>query len=243
MKPNQHYRYSFKKGMYGWDVQALQISLNNNHYINPLLVEDGVFVTKTEVAVLELQQSLKITADGIAGPETQSALCSHQCHYAQHTYAPNGLLKGICLGESGGIIPATSALYANGSRDYGPFQNNMTNPTQSQLHNAYNIAYESDRIAKSLYSNYKIYLGQPGALNDEQAWKLAVLNYNWPAAAAQIAAGNKNTWVYTSAGIQYKLSDPAPWVERIGIAGVKTGLDWCNFYVDGKIVYVTSWTI
>lgn len=239
--PNEHYRYSLKEGMSGFDVWALQIALNAAP-LNPHLVLDGDFGPKTAGAVKTIQTNLHVTVDGIAGPQTQSTLCARECE-SIHGLVPEGLIKGICFGESGGIIPATSGLYASGSRDYGPLQDNMTNPTQGQLENAFNPKYEVLKVAHELNNSYTKFIGKPGAKTPEEAWKLAVLNYNWPAAAEQIAKGNGNMWQYESEGKRYHMYDPAPWVKNIGVPGVTTGLQWAEFYVQSKIVYVTSWSV
>jgi hypothetical protein len=241
--PNEKYRYSLKEGMSGWDVWACQIALNST-LGKPGLVEDGVFGPITTAAVRIIQGHLGITVDGICGPQTQASICVRECN-AVHHVVPTGLLKGACLGESGGIIPATSVLYPNGSRDYGPLQDNLNLPSQAALKEAFDIVLQAREVAGRIKSTYVSFHGQPGAQSQETAWRLAVLNYNWPAAANQIAAGHADTWIYVESGtgIKRRLSDRAPWVEAYGIPGVTTGLDWTHFYVASKVAYVTSWTV
>lgn len=241
--PNEHYRYSLKLGMSGFDVWAVQIALNATP-AKPRLAEDGSFGPVTAAAVRELQANLGVKVDAICGPQTQAALCVRECNAVKHV-VPTGLLKGICLGESGGIIPTTSTVYPNGSRDYGPLQDNLTHPSQAALREAFDVVLQAREVAERVESTFVSFHGQAGAKSEEDAWRLAVLNYNWPAAANQIAAGHADTWIYTEAGTgaHRKLNVPAPWVQTYGIPGVSTGLDWCHFYVASKVVYVQSWTV
>lgn len=242
-QPNEHYRFSLKAGMSGPDVWAVQITLNATPW-KPGLAEDGVYGPRTVEAVETIQRRLAVKVDGVCGPITQSTLCVRECDLVQHV-VPAGLLKGICLGESGGIIPTTSPVYPNGSRDYGPLQDNLSSPSQQALREAFDIVLQAKEVAGRVKSTFVSFRGQLGAKTAEDAWKLAVLNYNWPAAANQIAAGHQATWVYVESGTGTKrhLADPAPWVEQYGVPGVRTGLDWCRFYVASKIIYVKSWTI
>lgn len=241
---NEHYRYSFKSGMNGWDVETIQVAINAAG-ISANLVEDGAFGPKTDAAARKLQSTLKVTVDGIVGPQTQASLCARESARAEVHLTPTGLLKGICFGESGGIIPTTTTKYPDNSRDYGPFQDNLLNPNEQELKEAFSPSLQAKEVGTARRSAYEFFKGQPGAPTIEKAWRLAVLSYNWPAAANQIAAGHGSTWVYTEAGTgaKRKLSDPAPWVEAYKVPGVRTGADWCTFYIDSKVVYVTSWTV
>jgi peptidoglycan hydrolase-like protein with peptidoglycan-binding domain len=62
-----------KKGSAGALVVALQKSLNNKG-AKPKLKEDGMFGTGTTAALKTFQKKNKLTADGIAGPQTFKAL-------------------------------------------------------------------------------------------------------------------------------------------------------------------------
>lgn len=238
---NERYRFAYKEGMSGADVWCIQIALNAA--LDTQLSLDGAFGPKTKAAAIKLQVFLGISKDGIIGPETQHKLCSVEAKLAQPGKTPLGLLIGICEGESGCIIPAVSGRYGNGSRDYGPYQDNKINPNEAELLKAFDVSYQTQRIARELNEKFKVYRKQPGAATDEKAWRLAVLYHNWPAAAAQIAAGNGDTWTYKVGGRSYKMSDPAQWVIDIGVAGVTTGWQWAAFYISSKIVYVTNWAI
>ena len=63
---------TLSKGSRGADVTALQHALNARPYIH--LIEDGEFGGKTESAVREFQQRVRLKADGIYGPQTDVLL-------------------------------------------------------------------------------------------------------------------------------------------------------------------------
>lgn len=236
--PNEHFRYAFKKGMSGWDVEALQIAINGSGLAQHLSA-DGSFGPLTEAAVKDLQGIFHITQDGIAGPETQGKICQRAASNAEAGKTPKGLLRGICEGESGNIIPCTTPLYTDGSRDYGPFQAHLHNPSQERLEVAYNPNKEAVSVATETRGRFDKYVKTVGT---QSAWECAVLYHNWPAAAEQLAKSNTN-WVYESEGKSYTLNDRAPWIEALGVPGVTTGMQWCKFYIEKKIIYVTSWTV
>jgi peptidoglycan hydrolase-like protein with peptidoglycan-binding domain len=240
-QPNEHYRYAFKEGMEGWDVWAIQIAINAANKAG--LVEDGIFGPRTKTAVINLQAALKITQDGICGVETQAVLCRREAARAEAQRVPTGLIRGLTEGESGNIVPATSVRYPDGSFDTGPDQKHLLNPTQAEEREAYNVGLEDSRIANETKAAYQSYFGKKGATTTKEAWRLAILLHNWPAAAEQIALGHKDTWVYTSRGLQYTLDDPAPWVKEIGVFGIVTGWQWAQYYINSKTIYITSWTV
>ena len=63
---------TIKKGSNGADVKTLQQALNKVG--NYGLSEDGIFGSKTEVALKDYQKKYGLTPDGIAGPKTWSKL-------------------------------------------------------------------------------------------------------------------------------------------------------------------------
>jgi peptidoglycan hydrolase-like protein with peptidoglycan-binding domain len=243
--PNERYRYAFKEGMTGWDVVTIQVALNAA-YISANLVEDGSFGPLTKAAVEKLQRNLSIVSDGICGVETQKALCLREVAKAEVHLTPKGLLKGIVEGESGYVIPTTSAQYPNHTRDYGPYQDNkLVTSDEVTLKHAFQVGQQGHRTAEQLAIAFRQYSNRPGTQTAERGWHCAILSYNWPAAAEQIANGTAETWTYTeeASGKQYKLNDPAPWIEQYGVPGVTTGWDWIKFYISSKDLYVTSWVV
>jgi hypothetical protein len=249
--PNENYRTVFKFGMTGWDVWTIQIAMNS-HSPSPNLVEDGIFGKLTEAAVKEVQAALHITVDGICGAETQADFCGVKCDHT-HGLVPKGLIKGVCFGESSGIIPTTSSLYVNNSRDYGPLQDNKISPTQNQIKEAYNPEAEAWKTAGIIAGNHAHFkefnktLVRP--LTEEELWKDALFAYNWPAAATAIAERRGESFEYQESGTNNwrKLSDATPWIEAYKVVWdgqpVKTGWDWYKFYVGSKSTYVTTWAV
>ena len=61
-----------KYGSTGPNVQLLQLALNRAQ--NALLDTDGVFGERTRNALIRFQAENGLSADGIAGPQTQAAL-------------------------------------------------------------------------------------------------------------------------------------------------------------------------
>jgi len=240
---NEHFRYSLRKGMEGWDVLAIQIALNGTTP-SPGLAEDGIFGPRTDTAVRTLQSALHVTVDGIIGPMTQAAMCVAQATRAEAGQVPKGLLRGICMGESGGIVPCTSERYINGTRDYGPFQVNLsTSGPEAPIHRAFVPSLAAGDTAADLQQPHSRYRALGCA--EERAWRLAVLHYNWPAAADQIAEGHGDTWTYieSGTGARRKLADRAPWIVAFHVPNVETGWEWCTFYIDSKVLYVSEWKV
>jgi hypothetical protein len=251
LHPNEFFRTSLKIGMSGWDVATLQIALDDADAAD--LAVDGEFGAATQTAVKVVQSKLNATPDGIAGPETMSKVCVAASRSAQAGLCPHDLLKGLVLGESSGIIPETTPIYSNGSRDYGAWQRNELNPTQERLRACYGPLTQARIAAKLLADAQHRFVTEPYCRESsrgaaECSWRLAVLFWNWETAAEAIAEGRGSTWRYQdSDGRLIGLADPAKWVEAIGAhhAGklIETGWEWATFYIDAKVVYVSSWVV
>lgn len=241
---NENYRRVFKEGMKGWDVAVLQANL-------PSLVVDGRFGPNTTFKVKEYQRAHNLEVDGIAGIRTQQSIALVNSNGAQNKYrTPGGLLRGLMEGESGFQLAATTHLYPNGSRDVGVYQENLSSAelsAESTARDSFVVAHAAERSAHDLRQTKDIFSKLPGGYSDEKAWRYAVLNHNWPAAAAKFAAGTIDSWVYMAKDLngitrEYQMSDQADWIKAIGVNGVSTGYQWADFYVDSKVVYVRSWT-
>jgi hypothetical protein len=64
-----------KQGMYGQGIDIVQLALNNEPTLLPLLKVDGIFGARTEARVREFQtQKGLIPPDGIVGPQTRLKL-------------------------------------------------------------------------------------------------------------------------------------------------------------------------
>lgn len=69
---------SLKLGSSGSYVRRLQTLLNSRLIPSPNLLEDGVFGSKTDVAVKQFQTQCALIADGVVGPRTWTALGMRQ---------------------------------------------------------------------------------------------------------------------------------------------------------------------
>lgn len=65
---------TLRKGARSNEVKALQLLLNSALQLNPRLKPDGYFGQRTHDAVVRFQQAGRLTADGVVGPRTWSAL-------------------------------------------------------------------------------------------------------------------------------------------------------------------------
>lgn len=229
------YRYrALREGLSGWDCWALQAALGG-------LVKDGEFGPATASAVRSLQSQEKLLVDGIAGTITQRE-AAYRCIWPaqEDQETPSGLLRGVVEGESGFLVGNHTAPYPNGTRDLGLCMFNMV-PTVANMQFAFDARKAIMRTAQNISSQHDTYLNQPGVKGDQRlAWRFAVGRHNWPAAADRFADGTIGSWRYVSRGVSYRMSDPAPWVREIGVAGVDTGYEWFQFYVDSKVLYCPS---
>lgn len=120
------------RGSRGQEVRELQQALNRQLHPSPNLIVDGIFGAQTEAAVTAFQRQAGISIDGIAGPETKSALgmsitgnaYTHQVrlHFrsltltdvsfnrilasTQEVYARHGIKIAYGSGESLNLTPA-----------------------------------------------------------------------------------------------------------------------------------------
>ncbi|CAN5666707.1 NlpC/P60 family protein [soil metagenome] len=67
-------------GSRGQDVVTLQQKLNTYSFINPKLVPDGAFGSKTRTAVLRFQNESWLVADGVVGPCTWNAVMQTEAY-------------------------------------------------------------------------------------------------------------------------------------------------------------------
>lgn len=216
---------TYKLGVQGWFVVAAQIALNS-HYKTPPLVLDGICGPATEKAIKDVQLALRITQDGIAGPETQEAFVKAKCKHAEEHVTPPGLLAGLCNIESSYSWCCVSPVNSNGTHDYGPTQESLLNPSESQLRAAFNPDAAAHMLAGEVAGFHR---AVKGLVNDREAWRLAALNHNWPSAAWSIATGN-SSW----------LSKPAGWLTEKGYAN---GFAYCAHYMDVATAQVTDWSV
>ena len=228
------YRFRpLKEGLAGWDVFALQKALG--------AVADGKFGPATKRALTAFQRKHRLEDDGIGGPVTQRELGKQLIWPIQASMGtPSGLARGLVEGESGFILGQHTAVYPNGTRDVGLMQMNVV-PSAQHLSEAFDGSYAIARSLAKLSERADEFLPMRGvAQSQRQAWRLAVLAHNWPAAAFQFANGSISSWRYKSRGIFYRMDQPAPWIIEQGVHGVSTGFQWCEHYLDSKLIYASA---
>lgn len=236
--PSINYRYSFKKGMSGTDVAALQLNL-------PQLAVDGSFGNKTEQAVTKWQTDHNLVADGIAGGKTQESLCVVlSTPAARDNGLPTGLLKSIIANESGFYVAAYSNHPSDWGFDLGPYQNSIgpqgDPANQDEYAKSYNVKTMADLTAQravashALFNNaadgpYKQDFAQGNQSRYE--WCLTVLNHNWPSAALSIA---QTGHVFSPT---YENSEQG-WIVSASAGRLHTPREWVISYVQRATVYV-----
>lgn len=192
--PSLDYRRTFRRGMRGTDVAALQLNLGE-------LSVDGIFGRKTEGRVIALQRDFGFAGDevdGIAGLLTQRALClSLSSPAARARSLPVGMLASVMANESGFAVAAT-ARHGDGGWDIGAYQRSSgDNPSPSQgfLRDAYSVPVQAGDTAGRLRTTHdgitsvveSRYLDELASGNrDRFRWQMAVLSHNWPDAAEDI---------------------------------------------------------
>ena len=233
--PAADYRYSFRKGMNGVDVWAIQINLAALGYS---LTPDGGFGPITEKAAKDFQTGQHLEVDGIVGPATQRVMCLVLSTEGQrNNKLPDGLLKGMMSNESGFIIPAYSAHPTGSGFDLGPYQQAFppTKPNDANFAAAYNakaMAVQSGRAMRSAKDSFR----KAAKVNtDKYAWQLAALDHNWPAAAYGLAHHGA---IFSDPKQDTR---PAQWVETASGGALHTPREWCNAYIAKVCVYVTAW--
>jgi len=225
------YRYrALVEGLDGYDVYALQKAVGET--------PDGAFGPATAGTVRAFQRKHQLADDAIAGPATQRQIAQGLIWPVQARLGtPPGLARGIVEGESGFLLGQHTAVYANGTRDVGLVQENVS-PTAQNLSRAFDGAGSIARTMGVLVDRQKRYLPMRGVAGDDRkAWRYAVLAHNWPAAAEQFALGTVSSWSYVSRGARYRMDAPAPWIREIGVAGVETGYEWSEHYLQTKLIY------
>lgn len=263
LPPAHGYRVSLKRGMVGHEIYALQVLLNQLTTGPSVMVEDGVFGPLTEKKVIGLQKTENLVTDGIAGTLTQRALLIRGCKKVEHVeQIPDGLAKGIMEGESGFAVGAVN-WDVPGGVDCGPIQLRVYTD-QFGDEDVWRRAFGYDGIAWSmaaLADQKAKFHGMAGAKTTKSAWRLAILNHNWPSAAANYAKGLTD-WTYFAKWYpggpiddgqtvstardyevrRYTMRTKAQWVIKASAGRILTGESWANHYVDSKVTYVKSWS-
>jgi hypothetical protein len=240
---------SLRRGDSGHAVWALQINLNtwsSSEALEPALSEDGLFGGRTDRRVRTFQRRNGLTIDGVAGPLTQRKLAIVLLHrLVQETWGVTvtQILHGLVELESAYIVGATNCVTPGGI-DCGWLQIRVTGAQgdDPKYHNAFAAASAFTDRAEIIRERFDRY-SKMNQLGNEYNWQNAALAHHWPAAAEQRARGIKafNEWRYTADGTTYGVDDPAEWIVKYQIPGVKTARQLVEFYIGKTTQYVTQY--
>jgi hypothetical protein len=242
--PNRETPRVLKEGDKGWPTFALQRGLRTLGYD---IAADGDFGPNTDAAVKRFQTTANLTADGIAGPATQSALVRRLDAFTHdaNPALPGGLIRGFCETESGNALGAVNWSVAGGV-DCGVMQVRVYGPPYGprELRYAFAPGAAMERTAADVLERYAQYRRMTYASRRprEFAMRCAALAHNWPYAAEQYArnGGLPNPYRIASwvpEGVKFPDGYP-----------VRTWKDWAEFYAmggahgEGRVTqYVRDW--
>jgi hypothetical protein len=222
-----------REGDHGIGVFAVQRVCNR---FKITCAEDLDFGPATTKAVRQLQARFKLTADGVVGPHTQAALATRLCNQHEDAHGlPKDLLASLIAYESGGMLTAVNWSVPGGV-DCGIIQRRVYQDTYHDdaiVKRAFDAPYQVNLTGGSISDLFLIFLARPGVKKSrELAWRLAVLNHNYPLLADKISrVGVKNlTSYYTT---------PQSWVLSFEIkfpdgTPVSSPLDWGARYALGN---------
>jgi len=242
--PNQVTQAVIKRGDDGWPVYAVQRALAAT---GRSVTADGDFGSKTEAKVKAAQKDLGLTADGIAGPKTQRAMCIEVADGLTIHGLPSGLARSLMEGESGYYLSAVN-WSIKGGVDCGPMQHRVFGPPYSPqvMFDSYDIDHATRWALNTLDQRAETYFDMPAVKRRSDALeysiRLGLLAHNWPWAAQELASGRT-----------LSATKEATWVPK-GLkfddgTAVHSYRDWAQFYAMGgphgearMTKYVRSWT-
>jgi len=166
--------------MKGEDVFALQTALKAAGF-DPG-AHDGALGPNTEAAIKKAQTALQLTADGMAGGKTQTALCTKlAATTAEKFKLPKGLLLGQLIHESGCRVGNYSPQRPDASYDAGVAQRNTAHTPAEQ-------GFDVPPSIELLGGNQRKYYDKfAGVAEEERRWMLAAGAWNAPAYACYMA--------------------------------------------------------
>lgn len=236
---------------HGWPAFAVQGALGTAGFV---VAKDGAFGPSSETALMRFQHKVGLAADGRCGPLTYAALTEAVCASVdkQVPRAPDGLSRGMALGEGGNNLAAVN-WNISGGVDCGLWQFRCYTPFQlDSLRLAFSPRDAGIKAMRAFVTLRDSFLGKPWVGKSiERASRCAIMAHNWPTAggADYIAVNGKCfnpdalcSWVQRKDGVSLvKFPDGTR---------VETRWQWCCFYAgfdrthgQGPIPSaVTSWS-
>lgn len=243
--------YTIKEGDRGIVVFSVQRTCNR--LTAGVIGEDMDWGPATTKAAKALQYKLGVEGDGIYGPATQQALAKFICNQSEVEHGlPQNLIFSVVAYESGGYLGAVNWSVAGGV-DCGVTQRRVYDEQYSDdaaVKRAFDPVYQVRLSASSFDDLYGIFLGRPGTGGNRQlAYRLAVLNHNYPSLADRISRDGIS-------GLSSYYRSPQTWVTDFGLkftdgALIRTPLEWGQRYALGNSAHdepgqavklVRSWT-
>lgn len=228
--------YTVKEGDRGIVAWAVQRVCNK---LGVPTSEDGVYGPQTKASVEKIQTRLNVTPDGAVGPQTQQALALYLCERQERLSGlPAKLLRSKVMYESGGFLGAVNWSVAGGV-DCGITQRRVYDESYSDdaaIKRAFDAAYQLDLSGDRVSELTDIFIARPGVKgNRELAFRLAVLNHNYPSLADSISRVGIS-------GLSTYYRSPQTWVTGFGLkfpdgTPIRTPLEWGQRYSLGNATH------
>lgn len=223
--------YMLKEGASGIPAFTVQRLANK---LGIPTAEDLSWGPKTTESAKKVQTRLAVTADGVFGPATQRALTEYLCDRESQSLPAKLLISKITY-ESMGYLTAVNWSVAGGV-DCGITQRRVYEEQyldDAAVKRAFDAVYQVGLSADRVLELYGIFLPRAGVKgNKELAWRLAVLNHNYPSAADTISRNGIN-------GLSSYWRTTQNWVTVHGLkfpdgAPIRTPLEWSQRYALGN---------
>lgn len=177
----------------GFDVYALQTALMAYGLTLPQFGADGYLGAETSRSIRTFQDTVHLTADGVAGILTQQALGSRLCLKVEKALdLPHKLMYGAVENECGWQLGNHTAAYENGSRDLGPVEKNCNPADSAACAIWFDVLPAIRALGDFIKARHDKYVAA-GNISDRRAWELAVAAWNRPAWADTLARGGTIT--------------------------------------------------
>lgn len=239
--------YVLREGDRGIVVWALQRVCNS---FGIAVVEDGDFGPATTRAAKALQQALGIVVDGVVGTGTQGKLAQRLCGQEERAEnLPDKLLLSKIQYESGGVLGAVNWSVAGGV-DCGITQRRVYSDAygdEATIKRAFDPRYQINLSGNRVAELHDIFLAREHVHTHEGAYRLAVLNHNYPLLADKISRVGVE-------GLTSYYTTTQSWVTVHNLhfpdgAAIKTPLQWGQRYAlgapehnePGQAVKLVSW--